>query len=865
MLATPYWTEAQLDSAQAASGTASLIRHGETGNRSHSRSLDDIAYFVKYRQLCDFLASMQVTTPGANLGGMREGEVGSDFNIIQTDNTQEAIRVWSQYSIWTGDTARYAQNIRNAWTYCTVWPAWREEGGGYYAMHNCGWGFEAAYKYREAYGDTSKNWYADSCAWWVNGNPLSLTSILNIAAQGLGIGGMYPHAVYRGRTDWQDFTLGRARIIRNWFQANPSRLNTETSWALCAGTAIWGVCNSLWIAYPDSGATWINQYGTNLETWESPSSWYNAFNTWYSNATFRFWEISGDSLYWHRGVFYADSLVGFDVDNDGGIPPGTCCISNGNDHTWVSAYMGWMGLERIISSAPISFVDAVGFSSPSEDAAYLAGDPLPVTALVANQGTEALQGRVWVWGLNYSDSADFTAGAGDVVEVPMSNLWTLADNSTLPESPMLFSRVRVILEGDTLQALDSAGFDIRRGGIVQGTISGEFDIATSPACLIEFYSDSYPDSLWHSVNVGAGEMYSNGARRLLSGGNRMVVYGPARYLIEEIAFYPLTPEENPDDLDVYLTSSDVLLVDDDLGQSYENYILSALDANDRNVRVWDRQSTVLGDLSNVPWLIWMTGNDAVTTLDAQDHNTLTGFMLAGGGVLLTGQNITDDPQNEDFLRDIMRCEEDRSDTDVLRAYGLGDDPDVDGQFLLLLGSQGAQNQTSPSSITLLNGATAIFVNDTITEEVCGVSGLHGSGKFIFLSFGLEGASGQAGSTSRSVFLSAAEDWLTAPLQATIDPPVVWNFELLPSFPNPFNGQVQIRWLAPDNSSRTTLQVYNLLGRHVTTLFDGFGKIGQNLVTWNGATSSGVPVSSGTYLVRLTTPDATLSHSIRFIR
>ncbi|MBK6766187.1 MAG: hypothetical protein IPG71_07675 [bacterium] len=367
VLGTPYWTEEELAAARVEFDPALHPRNLETGSRVRPGSLDEVPYFLKYRHLCDFLAEMQYLGPSNEFGGMREGEVGADFSIIQTDNTQEAIRVWSQYAIWTGDTARYAQNIRDAWTYGEEWPAWQEEGGGYYAMHNCGWGFEAAAKYREAYQDTSWNWYADSCASWVMANPLSFNSVVNVAAQGLGIGGMYPHAIYRNRTDWRDHTLARARLIRSWFEANPTRLNAATDWALCGGTAIWGVCNSLWIAYPDSGAMWIEQYGEGLETFETPSSWYNAFNTWYSNATFRFWEISGDSLYWNRGVFYADSLAAFDVDDDGAIPPGTCCITNGNDHSWVSAYMGWMAFERIISSSSIVWVASQGFSFPTPD------------------------------------------------------------------------------------------------------------------------------------------------------------------------------------------------------------------------------------------------------------------------------------------------------------------------------------------------------------------------------------------------------------------------------------------------------------------------------------------------------------------
>lgn len=867
LFATPFWTEQELEQARLENTSGQLPRNFETGARQPHQSLDEIAYFVKYRQLCDFLAGLQVTTPGQNFGGMREGEIGNDFTIIQTDNTQEAIRVWSQYAIWTGDTARYAQNIRNAWVYNTVWPAWREEGGGYYAAHNCGWGFEAVYKFREAYGDTSKNWYADSCAWWTMANPLSINAVVDIAAQGLAIGGMYPHAVYRNHVAWRDFTLARARLIRNWFTANPARLNNATEWALCGGTALWGVCNSLWIAYPDSGATWINQYGSQLETWESPSSWHNAYNTWYSNATFRCFEITGDSLFWNRGVFYCDSLIGFDVDDDGGIPPGTCCIGTGNDHSWVSAYMGWMGMERIISSGPIVVADIGEDVSPTPSLTLLEGDIVSVSIPVVNQGTETIE--AWLRAddqVGYIGFSEVTQIApGEIAHIPLDT-WDLPlveelDNELELTTYLSYWTTESFL--DTFRTEHTFEFDLRRRTNVFGTITGPRDQSTVPV-HIDFYAEAYPDSIWTSVDIPANQGYTNGDRPLLEGNNRMVITGPLRYLIEERSF--VTLPDNTDPFDIWLTPTDVVLVDDDNGDEYESFIISSLEQNQEDVRVWERQSATVGDLASVPWLIWMTGNDAENTLTAVDQQTLTSYLTSGGGVLVTGQNISDDPQTETFLRDVFYCTPDRDDTEKLRAYGLGEDPDVDGQFLLLLGSQGAANQTSPSSIFPQNNATAIFINDTLTEEVCGVSGTYQGGRFIFLSFGLEAASGQAGTTSRAQFLFEAEEWLNETVDVSPVLPIqVTQFELLPSYPNPFNSEVRISWIAPSNNARTNVIVYDLLGRQVATLFDGNSLLGSNIVSWNGATSSGTPVTSGTYIVRLQAEAATLSQPIRYIR
>jgi hypothetical protein len=130
VLATPRWTESQIaedfsiiNSFPAREPIPSV--HGRSAS-----SLDEVEYFLHFRMLCDFLVTMQYTQQDDNFGGMIEGQGPPDNSIIQSDNTQEAIREWSQYGIWTGDTARYSINIHRAWTYLSVFPAWREEDGG---------------------------------------------------------------------------------------------------------------------------------------------------------------------------------------------------------------------------------------------------------------------------------------------------------------------------------------------------------------------------------------------------------------------------------------------------------------------------------------------------------------------------------------------------------------------------------------------------------------------------------------------------------------------------------------------------------------------------------------------------------------
>ena len=76
------------------------------------------------------------------------------------------------------------------------------------------------------------------------------------------------------------------------------------------------------------------------------------------------------------------------------------------------------------------------------------------------------------------------------------------------------------------------------------------------------------------------------------------------------------------------------------------------------------------------------------------------------------------------------------------------------------------------------------------------------------------------------------------------------------YPNPFNNSVEIRY-----SSKTARQikvdVVDLLGRRVASLFDGACQAGSNSLIWNGKNSYGHSSGSGVYFVRLTVDNQTL--------
>ncbi|HET6273645.1 MAG TPA: T9SS type A sorting domain-containing protein [Bacteroidota bacterium] len=71
------------------------------------------------------------------------------------------------------------------------------------------------------------------------------------------------------------------------------------------------------------------------------------------------------------------------------------------------------------------------------------------------------------------------------------------------------------------------------------------------------------------------------------------------------------------------------------------------------------------------------------------------------------------------------------------------------------------------------------------------------------------------------------------------------FALLQNYPNPFNPETEIKF-SVDNTARTTLRIYNLIGQEVATIFDGIAEAGQYYrIKLNGSN-----LASGVYFYRL---------------
>ncbi len=70
-----------------------------------------------------------------------------------------------------------------------------------------------------------------------------------------------------------------------------------------------------------------------------------------------------------------------------------------------------------------------------------------------------------------------------------------------------------------------------------------------------------------------------------------------------------------------------------------------------------------------------------------------------------------------------------------------------------------------------------------------------------------------------------------------------------NYPNPFNPTTTIAYSVPKDS-KIQMEIYNLMGQKVKTLFNGFNAAGSHKIEWDGTNDAGKPLSSGVYLLIL---------------
>ena len=88
-----------------------------------------------------------------------------------------------------------------------------------------------------------------------------------------------------------------------------------------------------------------------------------------------------------------------------------------------------------------------------------------------------------------------------------------------------------------------------------------------------------------------------------------------------------------------------------------------------------------------------------------------------------------------------------------------------------------------------------------------------------------------------------------------------------NYPNPFNPSTTIPFVIPDyaRGQKVKINIYNILGQKVATVFNGVARVGLNTVTWDGKNASGRPVGSGIYIYQLKGKNVSLQRRMLLIK
>jgi len=219
--------------------------------------------------------------------------------------------------------------------------------------------------------------------------------------------------------------------------------------------------------------------------------------------------------------------------------------------------------------------------------------------------------------------------------------------------------------------------------------------------------------------------------------------------------------------------SPILLVDDAGQYDYREYYTDALDARGFEYDVWDtleHGELELEFISYYKLAIWFTGKDSSTTLLESDQTMLTNYLLSGGALFITGQDIGYDIArlgNNEFYSDYLHAEYVKDDTNLYDVNGVEGDPITGGIDVHINGEGGADNQRYQSETKAINGAVPIFHYDpagdsggvpTFGNSDDGTAGLRFSNdtySVVYLSFGFEAINS---SDSRALLMQRIIEW-----------------------------------------------------------------------------------------------------------
>jgi len=329
-------------------------------------------------------------------------------------------------------------------------------------------------------------------------------------------------------------------------------------------------------------------------------------------------------------------------------------------------------------------------------------------------------------------------------------------------------------------------------------------------------------------------------------------------------------------MEIIAGTPQILLVDADRGGSYEELYYEDFYRLKMPVHIWDKEAKgtpPTGTMNNYSVAVWFTGDTSSNVITDEDINVIENYLDNHGNLFITGQQIATELHAEDsvFLDEYLHAVYpiDAICFNLIQT-GYEGSPVGDSLRIRYLG-YGSQLYTESRSIEPIGGAIPVF-----SFGSCGYSSLTFSGnyKLVYFNFGLEMVSnGFASYTPRDTVLTRIMDFFSGFTTDIYEgggfATIPNSFSLSQNYPNPFNPTTTINYALHNtggrNTTRTRLEVINVLGQHIRTLVDEVQGPGNYSVVWDGSNDNGRKTASGIYFYRLQRGDNVESKKMIFLK
>jgi thiol-disulfide isomerase/thioredoxin len=273
-------------------------------------------------------------------------------------------------------------------------------------------------------------------------------------------------------------------------------------------------------------------------------------------------------------------------------------------------------------------------------------------------------------------------------------------------------------------------------------------------------------------------------------------------------------------------------------------------------------------IENYDVVIWHSFNAEADVMDPWEEEELMFFLGNGGTVIISSSEYVRSRGDSQFMTDYLGATLDNEDQEESWIHGIAGNPNFDDTRAFAGGRAGdcAGFPTHTPSVTPVNGGVAVLNwGDAGGDElsgVCAVENITDEYKTLLLTFPIESIGGFMASESREVFVERMWSWYAGPSSAPDDESAQpMTFSLNAAYPNPFNSQTVVPFTL-DQAGDVNISVFDISGRNVQQLFNGFQTVGSHTVSFNAGNAD---LMSGVYYLKLTAGSNVASQKVLYLK